>query len=151
MNRRQKAIIQNFISVSIGTTVFILVMINVKDIVNKSEAMRAMELLGKSVQEYRKKYHSTPPESYIVRQKEDLRAVRLGELKYRAQWVEFGAEPDTILGYSRKNYISFVEKGYIVLRLSGRVEWMKKKEFEKLLKEQQTQAEIELLRESSKF
>jgi hypothetical protein len=120
-------------------------MVNFKDHINKTEAIHAMEQLGKIVQQYREQRHSTPPESFLNQQKDALSAVRLGEVRYRAQWIGFDADPDTILAYSYKNYKFLVKRGYVVMRLDGSVEWMVKKEFEQLLKKQQNQAEIELL------
>jgi len=131
--------------------IFIGVMVNVKDHINKSEAIRAMELLGQRVREYREKHHSTPPESYFNQQKNVLGAVRLGEVNYRAQWIGFDSSPDTILAYSWTNYLFLVKDGYVVMMLDGRVEWMDKDDFEILLKKQQTQSEIELLKKSPVF
>lgn len=150
MNQRQKSIICNFVFVVVATTIFVVAMINVKDLVNKSEAMRAMDLLGQDILQYREKFKSLPPESYVKSKIDFLKIVRLGDLKYRARWIGFEAEPDTILAYSLKDYSFLVKKGYVVLRLDGRVEWMAKPEFRKLLNEQQTQVEIELL-QNTKF
>ena len=72
MNRRQKTILIDFITVIIVTVIAVVAMINFKDWVNRSEAMRAMEHLGKIVLQYRKNYGSVPPESYVDRIKEDL-------------------------------------------------------------------------------
>ncbi len=145
MNPRQKSIIIRFVVVIVCTAVFVAVMLNVRDYVNRAEAMRTMEHLGEKVRQYRAKFNSTPPKSYLIGQRTDLQDVRLGDFEYRAPWIEFGASADTILAYSRKNYQFLVGKGYIVMRLDGRVEWMEKAKFETLLKKQQTQAEIELL------
>ena len=72
--------------------------------------------------------------------------VRLGRVTYRALWISFEATGDEILAYRQVNYRSlFVGSGYVVLRLDGRVEWMKKQQFEELLAHQQTQREIEML------
>ena len=146
MNKRQKSLIRSIITVLTITVVFIVLMMNVKDLLNKKEAMRAMQTVGKEVLTYRKQYASLPPESYLARIKEQF--VRLGALHYRAQWIGFDSEPNTILAYTSKNYRSLVASaGYVVLYLDGRVEWMGKKEFEELLKEQQTAREIEMLQD----
>jgi hypothetical protein len=151
MNRRQKSIVINFFIVVAGTTVFVAVMLNVRDHLNKAEAMRTMEHLAEKVQEYRKRIKSTPPKTYLVGHRTDFEDVRLGNFEYRAPWIKFGAGPDTILAYARKNYQFLIGRGYIVMRLDGRVEWMKKAEFETLLKKQQTEAEIELLQKPREF
>ena len=151
MNQRQKSIIIRFVVVIVCTAVFVVVMLNVRDYVNRAEAMRTMELLGEKVRQYRDKFNSTPPKTHLTGQRTDLRDVRLGDFEYRAPWIGFGASPDTILAYSRKNYQFLVGKGYIVMRLDGSVEWMGITEFKELLKKQQTQAEIELLQKPREF
>ena len=131
------------------TLVAVVAMISFKDLVNRSEAMRAMEHLGKIVLQHRKDYGSVPPESYVDRIKRDLEGyARLGNLRYRAQWIGFECAPDEILAYAERNYRSLlVGKGFIVLRFDGRVEWMGKQDFETLLAQQQSPMEIEMLRE----
>jgi hypothetical protein len=151
MNKRQRSIIANFIFVTAGTAIFVGVMINVKDVVNKSEAIRAMELLGEGVRKYRDNYHSTPPESYFNQLKNSISTVRLGDVRYRAQWIGFDDGPDTVLAYSYKNYRFFVKRGYVVMRLDGSVEWIERGEFVKLLKKQQTETEVKLLNKQRKF
>lgn len=122
-------------------------MVNFKDYVNRSEAMQATNQLGRIILEYRKAHGSVPPESYISDIKEDLAGkARIGNLQYRARWLDFGAGPDEILAYTKKDYHSFImHSGYIVLRLDGRVEWMETKNFEELLTKQQKPLEKELL------
>ena len=151
MNKRQRSIITNFIFVMAGTAIFVGVMINVKDVINKSEAIRAMELLGEGVRKYRDNYHSTPPESYFNQLKNSISTVRLGDVHYRAQWIGFDDGPDTVLAYSYKNYRFLVKRGYVVMRLDGSVEWIERGEFVKLLKKQQTDAEIKLLNKQQRF
>jgi hypothetical protein len=147
MNKKQKAIIINFATVIIATIIAVAAMINVKDWVNRSEAMRAMEHLSQIVVQYRKENTCVPPESYIDRIKENLEgSSRLGNLNYRARWIDPDSSPDEILAYTQKNYTSFMGgNGFIVLRLDGRVEWMNKETFEPLLARQQKPLEIETL------
>jgi len=151
MNPRQKSTIIRFVIVIACTAVFVAVMLNVRDYVNRAEAMRTMERLGEKVCQYRAKYNSTPPKSYLTGQRTDFQDARLGDFEYRAPWIEFGASPDIILAYARKNYQFLVGKGYIVMRLDGHVEWMEKDNFEAVLKKQQTEAEIELLQKPREF
>jgi len=121
-------------------------MINFKDWINRSEAMRAMEHLARIVRQYRKDRGVVPPESYIDSIKESLEGhVRLGKLNYRAQWLDLESTPDEILAYAEKNYHSLIGKGFVVLRLDGRVEWMHKKVFENLLAQQQSPVEIQMM------
>jgi type II secretory pathway pseudopilin PulG len=147
MNKRQKAILIEFIIVIAITVIAVAGMVNFKDWVNRSEAMGAMKQLSRVVLTYRKEYGSVPPESYVNEIKKDLKGwVRLGNLKYRAQWIDFDAKPDEILAYAEKKYpSSLLNDGYVVLRLDGRVEWMDKQQFEKLLAQQQSKWEIDML------
>jgi hypothetical protein len=146
MNKRQKSLVLNVIAVLVITVAFIVLMMNVKDLLNKSEAMRAMGTVGREVLNYREQYGSLPPESYLTRIKEQF--VRLGALHYRAQWIGFDSEPNAVLAYTKQNYRSLAARsGYVVLRLDGQVEWMGKRQFEALLREQQTSREIEMLHE----
>jgi len=149
MNRRQKSLLVSFVTVTVITGVFVFAMINIRSVVNKSEAMRAMRSLGRNVLKYRERTGALPPESYVNNIRKELPGnVRLGQLHYRAQWIGIDVTDDTVLAYVYKNYGSLlVGSGYIVLRLDGRAEWMKKDVFEKLLSKQQSQTEIELLQQ----
>jgi hypothetical protein len=148
MNKRQKAILVEFVTVIVITAIAVVAMINFKDWVNRSEAIGAMEQLSQEVLRYRKEYGAVPPESYVTSIKKNLKGwVRLGDLKYRAQWIDLEATPDEILAYTERKYpSSLLKDGYVVLRLDGRVEWMGKQQFEKLLAQQQSKVEIDMLR-----
>ena len=121
-------------------------MVELKNLVNRSEAMRAMESLGRVVSDYKQKKGSIPPESHVDGIIKSLEGqLRLGNLCYRAQWIAFDSPPDTILAYARKNYRSlFSRPGAIVLRFDGRIEWMDKASFDKLIAGQQTPMELEM-------
>ena len=146
MNRRQKRLAVESATVIAVTAVAVIAMINLKDWINRSEALRAMEQLGKRILEYRQTNGSVPPQSYVDSQKVRVEGhVRLGRLQYRARWIDFDATDDEILAYSEKKYRSLIlGHGYVVLRLDGRVEWMGKQKFEKLLSQQQSPTEIEM-------
>ncbi len=146
MNRRQKNILINFAIVLIITGVAVAAMIELKNRVNRSEAMRAMRHLGQVVIKYRDKHSSVPPESFVQNIKGQLQGqARLGDLQYRARWIEFEPDPCEILAYSQKEYRSIlIQSGVIVLRIDGSVEWMKPKEFQNLLQSQQGPLEIEM-------
>jgi hypothetical protein len=147
MNRRQKIILRDFVTVVVITAVAVVALINFRDWVNRSEARREMKHLGQIVLQYRKDYGALPPEFYVANIREDLKGhVRLGELKYRALWIDSDSTPEEILAYSEINYRPLlVGRGYVVLRLDGRVEWMGKKEFKTLLAQQQSPEEIQML------
>ncbi len=147
MNRRQRNIILNFISVIAITVIAVIALINFKDYVNWSESMQAMNQLSRIVLDYRKSHGLVPPESYINDVTEELQGkLRLGKIIYRARWIGFDAPPDEILAYAKKKHNSLlVHDGYVVLRLDGRVEWMEPGEFEKLFAKQQKSMEKESL------
>lgn len=146
MQRRQRAILTNIAVVMVITAIAVVSMINLKDYINRSEAMRAMNHLGKIVLEYRKTNSCVPPESYVESVKGKLEgSARLVNLKYRARWINFDCTDDEILAYYAMNYpLSFLDDGCVVLRLGGQVEWMEKQEFETLLAQQQSPIEIEM-------
>ncbi len=146
MNKRQKDILTNIIVVLVITAIAVVAMINFKDWVNRSEAMRAMEQLGREALRYRKANGSLPPESHIDRNKDKLQgSVRLGKIHYRALWIDSKSPPDTILAYTEKNYRSLLfSPGFIVVRLDGTVQWMNREEFTALLEQQQSPMEKQM-------
>ena len=148
MKKRQKSMLTEVIIVVTITTIAVFAMVNFKDYINKSEAIRFMTRLGEVIKEHKEKYGAVPPESYIQRIKNDLEgSLRLSGLQYRARWIDYDSKPDTILAYTEKNYRSlFVSKGVIVLRLDGQVQWLRKNEFKQIFKTQQKPQEIELMK-----
>jgi len=145
MNKRQKIIVAKFAVVAAVTTAAALAMINIKDLINRSEGIRAMQQIGTGLQNYRQEFGYLPPESYLdtIREKVQGR-VRLGKIQYRALWITLESEANEIIAYTEKNYSSLlINDGYIFLLLNGEVKWMEKKKFEKLLENQQSPMEIE--------
>ena len=149
MNKRQKSILMEFTAVIAGTVVAVVGMMNFKDWVNRSEAMRAMDALGRIVIEYRSNHGALPPESFVETIRETLPGqARLGRMYYRGRWIGLDSPDDAILAYTEKRYHSLVlSSGYVVLRRDGRVEWMGKQEFEKLLAGQQSPLEIQIMKD----
>jgi len=148
MIKRQKALLRDVIIIIGLTAIAVAAMAHLRDWVNRSETMRAMEQLGQKVLKYRKDSGILPAESYVTNIKKEVEAgIRLEDLGYRALWIDFEATADEILAYSEKKYrSSLLRDGYVVLRLDGRVEWMGKKEFEELLAQQQDASEINMRR-----
>ena len=157
MNKRQKAILTNFVIVILITAAAVGAMINFKDWVNRSEAKVAMTELGNRIKKYRAEHGSVPPESYVDRERENLQGnVRLGKLHYRTMWIDFESTQDEILCYTeRKSHSLIFRDEFLILRLGEvlgqdvdvdvNVEWMGKREFEALLAQQQTPMQIEML------
>jgi hypothetical protein len=147
LNRKQKKLLANVVTVVVFTTAMVAGFANIKNVINRSEAIRAMGLLGKEILQYRQKYGSLPSEIYVKQYEEAIGAVRLSA-EYRAQWIEYGSDPNTtVLAYSEKNYRGLVKGGYIVLWLNGKVEWINKKQLEKILAAQQQQQELQWLQD----
>jgi hypothetical protein len=148
MDKRQRKLVANIVVVITFTVVMVVGFANIKNIINRSEAIRAMELLGKEVLRYRKNNGSLPSEIYVKQFSNQIGAVRLTDFQYRAPWIEFGCDPNTtVLIYSRKNYKGFVKSGGIVLWLNGKVEWINKKRFDQIMEAQQKQIELQWLKE----
>ena len=149
MNKRQRNLLIRFIVVITITIITVIAMMNLKDWINYSEATMAMEQLGRIVLQHRKKTGSVPSESYINRIKPTLKGhLRLGNLRYRAIWIDFDSPGGEILAYSEKNYSPIIiGHGFIVLRLDGTVEWLNTKQFRELLAQQQSLIEIEMTKE----
>jgi hypothetical protein len=146
MNKKQRWVVTNFIFVVLITAASVVGMIEMKNWVNRSEAIRAIEQLEQTVAAYKQKNGSLPPESYVDGIIETFAGQpRLGNLNYRARWIGFDSPPDTILAFVRKQYHSmFYHPGAIVLRLDGRIEWMDKADFDKLIASQRTPLELEM-------
>lgn len=146
MNKRQKAILVEVATVLLITLIAVLAMINFKDYINRSEAINAMQQLGKIVLEYRQQHGRVPSESVFLREKNDVKgSVRLPNLVYRGLWIDFEAEPNDILAYAEKNYpSSLLDDGYVVLMFDANAVWMGKADFEELLAQQQSEVEIEM-------
>lgn len=149
MERKQKIILRDFVTVIIITAIVVVAMVIFKDFVNRSEAMREMDNLRQVIKQYRDEYGSVPPKAWVDRRLPGN--IRLGNLQYRARWVTFESAPDEFLAYTEANYNFLVGKGYIVLRLSavlrddGHPEWIDRKEFKTLLAQQQSPEEIQML------
>jgi hypothetical protein len=152
MERRQKIVLRDFVTVIIITGIVVGAMVIFKDFVNRSEAMRAMDNLRRVIKQYRDEHGSVPPKTWVDRQRENLPGnIKLGNLQYRAQWITFESSPDEFLAYTEKNYNFLVGKGYIVLRLDavlkddGQPEWIESGEFKTLLAQQQSPEEIQMM------
>ena len=146
MNSRQKALLIESLVVLAATAAAVVGMIHLKDYVNRSEAMRAMTQLGQRLLEFRHKHGALPPESFVDNIKGELEgAVRMGNVRYRALYIGLEASDETILAYSQKRHpSSFLKDGYVVLRLSGTVEWMPTRQFAVLFDSQRTPTEPNL-------
>lgn len=146
MNRRQRALLIESILVLAATALAVVGLMHLKDYINRSEALRAMDQLGGYVLDYRREHGSLPPESFIDGIKGRLEgALRLGSVKYRALYIGLDAPDDTILAYSLRRYpTSFLADGYVVLRLDGTVEWLPTPRFADLFATQRLPAEPNL-------
>lgn len=139
MNKRQKALLTESVIIIVITAAAVVAMINLKQWVSRTEAIQVMEQLGQVVLQYRKEHGSLPSGDDVKGIQDKLQEeVRLDKLQYRAQWIDVDSVPEEILAYTEKRFrASFLSDGYVVLRLDGRVDWMNKEEFQKLLGQQQ--------------
>ncbi|TFG50267.1 MAG: hypothetical protein E4H40_01635 [Candidatus Brocadiia bacterium] len=145
MYKRQKAILIRFAVVILLTAAAVAGMVNFRDWIIKSEAIKGMEIVGQAVLKHRQDAGSLPPESFIDLVLSEEGIVRIGKIVYRARWIDIDSTGDEILAYSEINLYSWlISNGYVVLRLDGRVKWMDKPAFEQLLRSQQTPMEIKL-------
>ncbi|MBN2139259.1 MAG: hypothetical protein JW720_15765 [Sedimentisphaerales bacterium] len=136
------------ITVLIVTLIAVVGMVNFKDYINRSEALSAMRQLSKLVSQYQKQHGRVPSESLVLEKVGELKGgVRLGDLRYRGLWIDFEAEPNDILAYNKKLYpSSLLDDGYVVLQFDGTVSWMGTEEFEELLAKQQTDVELDMIK-----
>lgn len=140
MEHRQKKILAQSAFVIVITVMVTFLMANVKDLINRSEAMKGMEHLGEKILEYKVDNGSRPSEFLLEDfYKQIPNMARLGKVNYRAIWIEPDADEEAeILAYIKKQYRSlFMNDGYIVLFCNGTVEWKSLRDFEDLLDSQQ--------------
>jgi hypothetical protein len=149
VNRRQRALLTESLFVLFATVAAVIGMVQLKDYVNRSEALRAMTQLGQRILEYKKQYGSLPSQSFLDSIKGDVEgAVRMGNVNYRARWIGLDAPNDTILAYSQKRHpSSFFKDGYAVLRLDGTVEWLPTNRFATLFSTQRAPTEPNMPRQ----
>jgi len=138
VNKRQKALLTESIIILLITAAAVVIMINLKQWVSRSETIQIMEQLGQVVLQYRKEHGSLPSGDDVKGIQGKLEEeVRLDKLQYRAQWIDVDSPPDEILAYVEKNFrASILNDGYVVLQLDGQVTWMNQEEFQKLLSRQ---------------
>jgi len=149
VDKRQRAILIEVATVLIVTVIAVFAMINFKDYINRSASMKAMSRVGEIVAQYQEQYNRVPPESVVVAEMRNIAgAARLPGMVYRGLWIDLEAEPNDILAYAEKNYpASLFDDGYVVLRFDSNVVWMDCEEFEAMLAEQQTEVELEAIRQ----
>jgi hypothetical protein len=132
VNRRQKALLKETVIVLLVTLVVLIGMLNLKDWINRREAMRAMTRLGVIIQGYRNTYQSVPRRDFIDAQIPGISGhMRLGKLTYRAALITLDSAADDVLAYTEQRYRSLlVNSGYIVMQLDGTVFWREQDEFQ---------------------
>lgn len=147
MNSRQKALLVESLLVLAATAAAVVGMMHLKDYVNRSEAVRAMDQLGEIILAYRAKHGSLPSKAYVDRVKGEVEgAVRMGNIRYRALYIDRDVPDETILAYSHKQHpSSFLRDGYVVLSLDGAVRWMPTAQFVRLFETQRAPMEADAL------
>lgn len=134
-----------------ATAAAVVGMMHLKDYVNRSEAVRAMDQLGEIIFRYRARHGSLPPQSYVDDVKGGVEgAVRMGNVRYRALYIGRDAPDETIVAYSQKRHpSSFLKDGYVVLSLDGTVRWMPTAQFVRLFETQRTPMEADAVTEQA--
>lgn len=118
MNTRQKSLTKKIILVIVLTFIFISAMTCYKDIVNKNEAMKSCNIVSSKIAEYKSTVGSLPPIDFVNNLIHNLGLVRIGNVEYRARWMEPDSPEDSILLFSKKDYRTLLVKpGYVVLTL----------------------------------
>ena len=143
MNKRQKWTLIKFMAVLLITMAAVAAIAELKNVNNRAEATRAMEHLGKIVSDYKQKNGYVPPESFVDNLKESLVGqARLGDLHYRARWLDADSTPNTILAFTRSGSSSlFFKPEMIVLLYDGKVQLMDEESFNKSFARQQKPGE----------
>ena len=138
MNKRQKIIIAKLVIVIVVTFFAAVVLMNLKAVGLRREAMRAMTNLSLEIMNYKKTYIFLPPQEYLDKIIRDMKAQGLlGDVQYRAS-TAVDSKDDEILAYTKTNYHTMFDKDdCLVLRLNGSVEWMDKFELDALLARQE--------------
>ena len=147
MNKRQKALLTESITIIIITALAVTGMVNLKQWGNRTETIKVIEQLGQIVLQYRKENGLVPSEGDIKAIQDKLQGeVNLDKLQYRAQWLDADSTPDEILAYIEKRFhASLLGNGYVVLQLNGAVVWMNEEEFQKILSRQRKLSPQDLL------
>ncbi len=116
MNKHQKQLLARFCIVMALTIALIAALSQYRNVVNKSEAIKAMDVLSMEIAKYDLFHGELPPKDYILEVINRYKLFRIGSVKCRSQWIEPGSGPETILLFSKKNYNSlFVKSGYVYL------------------------------------
>ena len=95
VNKRQRAILIEVAFVLIVTLIAVVGMINLKDYVNRSESIAAMQQVGQIVSEYRRQRNTNPSETTVLREMRNIKgAVRLPGMVYRDFLIDLEPEPN---------------------------------------------------------
>src|SRR4030042_5886805 len=125
MNKRQKIIIAKLVIVVTVTIFAAVVLMNLKAVCLRREAVRAMANLSLEIMKYKKAYIFLPPQEYLDTIIRDTKVQGLlGNVQYRSLTTT-DAKEDEILAYTETNYHTMFHKdNCLVIRLNGSVEWM---------------------------
>lgn len=143
MNRRQKSLFINILTVSVVTIIAMFALFDLRNHVNRKEAGRAITYLATVITDFKKNSGYLPPKRYVEAARKKIpENVRLSNFYYRARWISFDDKPDTPLAYSRliQNSV-FYKSCYIVLKLDCTIETVPQDDFEKKLEQIQSEAE----------
>jgi len=143
MNKKQRGMLVRLVVVIVITVGMVFAMVNVKEVVNKKEAMLAAKNLNIEILKYKQANNKWPLKNYVDEKAEQVRGrARLGEVKYRGDALGYVSSEDIVF-YIKRDYSGlFLDDGYIVAKVSGKVEWLGDEEFNLLMSLKWTAEEL---------
>lgn len=116
MNKRQRLLLIKLCTVMGLTIALIVGLSQYRSVINKSEAIKSMNILSMEIAKYHLSHEELPPKDYIEEVISKYGLSRIGSVECRSRWIEPGSGPETILLFSKKNYKTlFVKPGYVYL------------------------------------
>jgi len=115
--------------------VLVLLMVGMREQTNRSEALRAMKLLGEAVQTFRQENGRLPTAGEVQEFDLKARGSRTVQFTYDESRVLADSPPQTPLAYSPLFRLHYLPSGHAVLRLDGPEEWLTPEELRARLEE----------------
>ena len=149
MNKKQRSMLLRLGAVIVITAAMVIAMVNIKEVVNKKEAMLAAKNLNIEILKYKQANNKWPLQSYVDEKAEQVYGrARLGNFEYRGGLLGYVGSDDTVVFYIKRDYSGmFLDSGYIAAKVSGEVEWLSEQEFDSLMSFQWTVEELKKMKE----
>lgn len=149
MNKKQRGLLVRLVVVVVITVGMVFAMVNVKEFVNKKEAMLAVGNLNVEIFKYKQANGKWPLQSYVDEKAKQIQGrARLGAVEYRGNLLGYVGSDDVVVVYVKRDYSGlFLDSGYIVAKVNGKVEWLSEEEFDILMSLQWTAEELKKMKE----